>query len=90
MGVNIRTTVKKGRSAGSASSARDGGPLSAARLERPVVNCLSCGKIFDCRAVTNDTIQFLGGWVSGGARAWWRRWWVGGVVFLLHAGRARA
>jgi hypothetical protein len=27
-----------------------------------VVNCLSCGKIYDCRSVTNDIIKFLGEW----------------------------
>ena len=58
LGVNIRTTVKKGRGGGGAHGAR--GAL-AGRLERPVVNCLRCGRIFDCRGVTNDTIQFLGG-----------------------------
>jgi len=33
----------------------------AAKLERKVANCLSCGKIFDCRNVTNDIIRFIGG-----------------------------
>lgn len=26
-----------------------------------VVNCLGCGKIYDCRATSNDVIRFLGG-----------------------------
>lgn len=34
----------------------------SAKLERKVANCLSCGKIFDCRHVTNDIIRFIGGW----------------------------
>jgi hypothetical protein len=59
MGINIRTTVKKSK-AGGGQADKGGGSLTAARLERRVVNCLSCGRIFDCRAVTNDTIQFLG------------------------------
>ncbi len=35
----------------------------AASLERKVVNCLGCGKIYDCRnAMSNDVLRFLGGW----------------------------
>eukprot|EP00879_Flechtneria_rotunda_P007369 GHRR01007730.1.p1 GENE.GHRR01007730.1~~GHRR01007730.1.p1 ORF type:complete len:508 (+),score=284.63 GHRR01007730.1:502-2025(+) len=30
-----------------------------AGLERKVANCLSCGKIYDCRNVTNDIIAFI-------------------------------
>jgi hypothetical protein len=30
------------------------------KLERKVANCLSCGKIFDCRNATNDIIRFIG------------------------------
>ncbi|GFR42813.1 hypothetical protein Agub_g3703 [Astrephomene gubernaculifera] len=38
----------------------DGGALAlAAALERQVVNCLGCGKIYDCRSATNDIIRFL-------------------------------
>lgn len=59
MGINIRTTIKKSKGGGAGGKPK-GGALTAASLERPVVNCLSCGKIFDCRAVTNATIQFLG------------------------------
>lgn len=33
---------------------------AAATLERPVVNCLGCGKIYDCRSVTSDIARFLG------------------------------
>lgn len=32
----------------------------SSKLERKVANCLSCGKIFDCRNVTNDIIRFIG------------------------------
>jgi hypothetical protein len=28
-------------------------------VERKVANCLSCGKIFDCRVITNDVICFI-------------------------------
>ncbi|KXZ45726.1 hypothetical protein GPECTOR_51g712 [Gonium pectorale] len=35
------------------------GPDLAASLERQVVNCLGCGKIYDCRNVTNDILRFL-------------------------------
>jgi hypothetical protein len=27
-----------------------------------VANCLSCGKIFDCRSLTNDIIAFIREW----------------------------
>jgi hypothetical protein len=30
-----------------------------AGLERKVANCLSCGKIYDCRSLTNDIIAFI-------------------------------
>ncbi|GIL59226.1 hypothetical protein Vafri_13915, partial [Volvox africanus] len=40
--------------------APDGGALAlAASLERKVLNCLGCGKIYDCRSVTNDILKFL-------------------------------
>ena len=34
------------------------------RVEKTVVNCLACGKVYDCRPVTNDIIMFLGGHAS--------------------------
>jgi len=35
-------------------------PLSAT-LERPVVNCLACGKVYDCRGTfTSDITAFVG------------------------------
>jgi hypothetical protein len=37
-----------------------------------VVNCLGCGKIYDCRNTTNDVIKFLGGW------------WVVAVLWARH------
>ena len=43
------------------SKRRDDEELAAAgQLEKKVVNCLSCGKIYDCRNITNDIIKFLG------------------------------
>jgi hypothetical protein len=43
------------------SKRRDDQELAAAgQLEKKVVNCLGCGKIYDCRNVTNDIIAFLG------------------------------
>ncbi|GAX79653.1 hypothetical protein CEUSTIGMA_g7094.t1 [Chlamydomonas eustigma] len=33
--------------------------LTAANLEKKVLNCLGCGKIYDCRAVTTDITRFL-------------------------------
>lgn len=57
--------------AGGGSKAADSGPLAlAASLERKVVNCLGCGKIYDCRnAMSNDVLRFLGGWHA----SWGRR-----------------
>jgi hypothetical protein len=34
-----------------------------AGLERKVANCLSCGKIYDCRSLTNDIIAFIREWL---------------------------
>ena len=64
MGVNVRTTVAKPRKGkgGSGAGAAGGKGGAACRLQRRVVNCLSCGKVYDCRGVSNDVIQFLGGW----------------------------
>ncbi len=42
--------------AGSSKHGGEGGPT----VERQVVNCLSCGKVYDCRSFTNDIIRFLG------------------------------
>ena len=60
-----------GGGGGGSSRGRKGEQLDAisAKLERKVANCLSCGKIFDCRTVTNDVIRFIGkrrGCVDGG------------------------
>ncbi|KAG2487350.1 hypothetical protein HYH03_014064 [Edaphochlamys debaryana] len=35
------------------------GPDLAATLEKKILNCLGCGKIYDCRNVTNDILRFL-------------------------------
>ena len=50
---------------GSSASGRRGAKgegleAKTAGLERKVANCLSCGKIFDCRNVTNDILRFIG------------------------------
>jgi hypothetical protein len=54
-----------GGSGGSSSSRRKGDKGEqldsiTSRLERKVANCLSCGKIFDCRNVTSDVMRFIG------------------------------
>lgn len=45
-------------------SRRGGGgpkPPRPATLERPVVNCLACGKVYDCRGTfTSDITAFVG------------------------------
>lgn len=52
------TAARKGKGAA-------GQTTPEAQLEKKVVNCLACGKIYDCRSQepTNDTLLFLG---SGG------------------------
>lgn len=53
----------RGAATGSSSSSSRKGQQQldsiTANLERKVANCLSCGKIFDCRNVTNDIIRFI-------------------------------
>lgn len=53
IGDNVKTTVKR----------RPGKSSSARTLEKKVVNCLNCGKIFDCRQPGKDATLFLS---SGG------------------------
>ena len=71
MGPNIRTTVKPAKkkavpaaaAAGAAGGGGGGGGTQSGvgkQLERPVVNCLRCGKIFDCRTQTGEALRFLG------------------------------
>ena len=50
------TAARKGKGAA-------GQTAPEAQLEKKVVNCLACGKIYDCRSQepTNDTLLFLGG-----------------------------
>jgi hypothetical protein len=62
MGVNVKTTVKKRSNA----NAADGLEKSAPVLAKKVVNCLKCGKIFDCRQPNGDAMRFLGtgGWCT--------------------------
>ena len=52
------TAARKGKGKGPA-----GQTAPEAQLEKKVVNCLACGKIYDCRSQepTNDTLLFLGG-----------------------------
>lgn len=59
-----------GGGGGGGTGRRKGGQLDSicSNLERKVANCLSCGKIFDCRNVTNDIIRFVGEHAAGGAR----------------------
>lgn len=54
------TAARKGKGAA-------GQTTPEAQLEKKVVNCLACGKIYDCRSQepTNDTLLFLGGCLSG-------------------------
>ena len=50
------TAARKGKGAAAK-------PSPGTQLEKKVVNCLSCGKIYDCRSqeLSNDTHVFLGG-----------------------------
>jgi hypothetical protein len=55
-------------SSGQAGSQRKSTPGSqleqlTAGIERKVANCLSCGKIYDCRSLTNDIIAFIRKWL---------------------------
>jgi hypothetical protein len=52
MGVNVRTTVKRAPRAAPAAA-----PPPA--LQRKVVNCLACGRVFDCRRPAGDALRFL-------------------------------
>ena len=58
MGVNVKTTVKKRNNQNKVASG-DAAPV----LAKKVVNCLKCGKIFDCRQPNGDAMRFL---ASGG------------------------
>ena len=51
-----------GAAGGGGSSSGAGGARSGVgkQLERPVVNCLRCGKIYDCRAQAGEALRFLG------------------------------
>jgi hypothetical protein len=54
MGVNVKTKVKKRI----ATDAGDKAPPSLV-LAKKVVNCLKCGKIFDCRQPNGEAMRFL-------------------------------
>lgn len=49
-------------SSGGAKGGGKGQQLSSLTggLERQVANCLSCGKVYDCRGVSSDIIRFIG------------------------------
>lgn len=84
MGPNVRTTVqparRKGRSGGAAAAdagASQTGAAGAKALQKPVVNCLRCGKIYDCRVLSEEGRRFL---ASGGVCTF-----CGSVVTLCYA-----
>jgi hypothetical protein len=52
-GIKVRRVTKK---KGAAAVAKPAGR----KLDKPVVNCLCCGKVYDCRNVTGDVMRFLG------------------------------
>jgi len=56
MGVNVKTTVKKRNNIDTADSGSKAAPV----LAKKVVNCLKCGKFFDCRQPNGDAMRFLG------------------------------
>lgn len=58
----------KGRSGKGQHQGGNGGADYAP--ERKVVNCLSCGKIYDCRNVSNDILRFLGKCAVAVSGAW--------------------
>jgi hypothetical protein len=71
-----RLTTKPAAGAGGGGGGGGGGRRAnkgeqldsiSSKLERKVANCLSCGKIFDCRNVTNDIIRFIGGSAAPGS-----------------------
>ena len=51
-GIRVKRSGKRAKG-GAGAPARP-------RVEKAVVNCLACGKVYDCRPVTNDIIMFLG------------------------------
>lgn len=52
-GIRVKRSGKRAKGGGAGAPARP-------RVEKTVVNCLACGKVYDCRPVTNDVIMFLG------------------------------
>ena len=53
-GIRVKRSGKRAK--GGAAT----GAAPRPRVEKSVVNCLACGKVYDCRPVTNDIIMFLG------------------------------
>ena len=67
MGRNVAVTVKPARKKGGGAAGgggggtQPGGEAGASRqLAKPVVNCLRCGKIYDCRTTSDAARRFLG------------------------------
>ena len=62
-GLRVKRTRRKGRAGAAAGAAAAAEAATAGRpaLERPVCNCLACGKVYDCRGtISVDTTAFLG------------------------------
>jgi hypothetical protein len=55
MGVNVKTKVKKRNNV----HASEAGDNAAPVLAKKIVNCLKCGKIFDCRQPNGEAMRFL-------------------------------
>ncbi|KAI7840280.1 hypothetical protein COHA_006062 [Chlorella ohadii] len=60
MGRNVAVTVKPARKKGGGGDASSSsGSCAVKSLAKPVVNCLSCGKIYDCRSMSDEATRFL-------------------------------
>ena len=61
-GLKVKRAGKRGKG-GSGSGGRTPDPRAA--LERPVVNCLACGKVYDARGtLTADVLAWIGTFVA--------------------------
>ena len=60
-GIRVKRSGKRAKGGGAAPA--------RPRVEKAVVNCLACGKVYDCRPVTNDIIMFLGEHAAAAADA---------------------
>lgn len=62
-GLRVKRAGRKGKAGAAAGAAAAAEAVTARRpaLERPVCNCLACGKVYDCRGtISVDTAAFLG------------------------------